>query len=443
MQEALFSGMDAAVNLPPNNQPPAPAGAVRMRLADRSQVGMHYCSVDELVPLDHRVRVIWDAVCQMDLSEFEAPIQSRESSQGRSANDVRVMVGLWLWAAVNNVAGGRELERRCQDDVTFRWMCGGLGMNYHTLNDFRVGHRQALDRLFTATLGRLMHAGLVSVNRISQDGLRVRAGAGTKSFKKRSTLETKLAEAAAHLAELRKLEDSSDPTEAHQRRDAGKRAAAQDREDRVRRALLELTEVEKSRAKLKEKKRREKPATASTTDPEARIMKLPDGGFNPAYNVQLASDPRSRAIVGVSVSNSGCDATQSEPMREQVQERTDQKVLEHLMDGGYVNHQAIERAAKDGVTTYAPVREVKTTPDIYARQPQDSDAIAQWRSRMNSEEGKAIYHQRASTSETVNADLRTFRGLRPFNVRGIVKATCVVLWSALAYNLMHFASALT
>lgn len=444
MQEALFGGMDAAAMNPSSTTDQTPAGGpVRMRLADRSQVGMHYCCIDELVPLDHRVRMIWDAVGQMDLSKFEASIESRQFTCGRSANDVRVMVGLWLWAAVNNVAGGRELERLCRDDITFRWMCGGLSMNYHTLNDFRVGHRDALDELFTWTLGRLMHAGLVSVRRISQDGLRVRASAGGKSFKKRSTLEECLAQAQAHLADLRKLEESSDVTQVDQRREQCRKAAAQDRVDRVRQALSELTQVEKSRAQSKNKQKREKEAQASMTDPEARMMKMPNGGFNPAYNVQLASDPESRAIVGVSVSNSGSDAAQSQPMREQVQKRTNQKVCEHLMDGGYVSHEGIDRATEDAVTIYAPVRAVKTTQDIYARQPQDSDAVAAWRSRMESPEGQTIYHQRASTSETVNADLRTYRGLDRFHVRGIAKATCIALWSALAYNLMHFAAVLT
>lgn len=308
MQEALFGGTDTAMN-PSSTTDQTPAGGpVRMRLADRSQVGMHYCSIDELVPMDHRVRMIWDAVGQMELSKFEASIQSRQFTCGRSANDVRVMVGLWLWAAVNNVAGGRELERLCQDDITFRWMCGGLSMNYHTLNDFRVGHRVALDELFTWTLGRLMHAGLVSVRRISQDGLRVRASAAGKSFKKRSTLEQCLAEAEAHLADLRKLEEAADVTQVDQRREHCQKAAAEDRVDRVRQALAELTEVEKSRAQSKNKQKREKEARASSTDPEARMMKMPNGGFNPAYNVQLASDPESRAIVGVSVSNSGSDA---------------------------------------------------------------------------------------------------------------------------------------
>jgi transposase len=443
MQDALFSGRDAAA--PPNESiERARQGAARMRLADRSQVGMQICSIDELVPLDHQVRMIWDAVCQMDLSEFMRPIQAREFSEGRPANDVRVMVGLWLWAAVNNVARGRVLARLCETDITYRWMCGGLGMNYHTLNDFRVGHRAALDQLFTATLGRLMHGGLVTIRRITQDGLRVRASAGTGSFHRRPTLEKCLAEAQAHLGDLRKLQDSPDNEGVEEQDNQRQAAAARNRLERVKAALSELTQVEAARAKQSNKKKRERPARASTTDPEARLMKMPNGGFNPAYNVQLASDPISRAIVGVMVSNSGADAPLSEPMRQQVEQRTGGKVSQHLIDGGYMSLDAIDRAPSQEVQLYMPVPEPnKNSIDRFERRERDTDAVAAWRSRMKTQEAKEIYQQRASTSETINADVRTYRGLSPFAVRGIAKATCIALWSALAYNLIHFASRLT
>lgn len=443
MQDALFDGMDAGVSsTPATRDVAANLGTARMQCADRSQVGMHFCSIDELVSADHQVRGVWEAVCQMDLSAFEAPIKSREFTAGRSANDVRVMVGLWLWAAVNSVSRGRRLEALCQTDLTFKWMCGGLSMNYHTLNDFRVGHQQALDALFTATLGRLVHAELVTVTRISQDGLRVRASAGGKSFRRRPTLEDCLAKAEAHLADLRKEQDSLENEAAQEQEKRRKTQAAADRLERFRQALSEITKVEAGRAKSHDKQKRGKPASASTTDPEARMMKMPNGGFNAAYNVQLATDPTSRAIVGVAVSNGGGDAPLSEPMREQVEKRTGRKVSEHLMDGGYLNLDVVERASAEDVTIYAPVPELNKVTDRFARRPEDTDAIADWRSRMNSDAGKEIYKKRASTSETVNADVRTYRGLTPFSVRGVAKVTCVALWSALAYNLMHFASAL-
>jgi transposase len=447
MQDAFLGGMDAAQN-PQSNQQSVEQrrqGKPRLRLADRSQIAMHMCSVDELVAIDHKVRVIWDAVCQMDLSAFTEPIAAREFVEGRPANDPRVMVGLWLWAAVNNVARGRLLARLCERDLTFKWMCGDLSMNYHSLNDFRVGHQDALDKLFTQVLGKLTHAGLVSVHRISQDGLRVRASAGLSSFRTRPTLEKCLAEAEAHLADLKKQAESPENQEAAEQDNALESALAEDRLARVKAALAEVAKVEESKAKRDDSKAKHA-ARASTTDPEARVMKMPNGGFNPAYNVQIASDPISRAIVGVMVSNSGADSPLSEVMRQQVEDRTGQSVSDHLIDGGYVNHGAIDNAAAEDVTLYMPVpKPAKNAKeqDRFAPRDSDSEAVAQWRARMNTDEAKKTYKQRAATSETINADIRTNRGMAPLSVRGIGKATCVALWSVLAYTVLAFSTALT
>lgn len=451
MADELFENGEAmsAATIPAPSPATRRGGAARVRRPDRSQVGMQYCCIDELVPADHPVRTIWAAVEQMDLSAFEEPIGSREFTAGRPANDVRVMVGLWLWAATDNVAGGRRLARLCIDHLAYRWMCGGLSMNYHTLNDFRTGHGAALDALFTATLGRLVHGGLVEVTRITQDGLRVRASAGAGSFRRRPTLEGCLAEAEQHLADLRERRDEEEAAgggDANARRAAAELAAAEGRADRVRRALGEMPKVEAAKAKQSNKEKRERPPRVSTTDPEARVMKMPNGGFNPAYNVQLATDPASRAIVGVSVSNCGGDAPLSEPMREQVERRTGGTVEEHLVDGGYMSLDVIDRTTADEVALYMPVPEPNKdakVDDRFARRKEDTDAVAAWRARMATEAARRIYLQRASTIETINADLRTCRGMSPFKVRGIAKATCVALWSAMAYNLLHFAAALT
>ncbi len=171
-------------------------------------------------------------------------------------------------------------------------------------------------------------------------------------------------------------------------------------------------------------------------------MKMPDGGFRPAYNVQVATDTDSRTIVEVDVTNEGTDKTQSEPIREQVQERTGDLVQEHLVDGGFVKLEQIERAEQAGVKMYAPPQQSRTYLDPYRVRETDSPELAAWRTRMATAEAKAIYKERASTIETVNADLRTYRGLGPFLVRGLRKVRCVVLWSALAYNLMHFGQVL-
>jgi hypothetical protein len=183
----------------------------------------------------------------------------------------------------------------------------------------------------------------------------------------------------------------------------------------------------------------------STTDPEARVMKMGDGGFRPAVNVQLASDVDSRAIVGVEVSDRGSDKGLAEPMRRQVEQRTGGTVREHLMDGGFLVMDEIDRAAESNVTVYAPPPKPKDPANEgaqYQPKPTDSPAQADWRRRMGSEEGKAVYRQRAATSETVNADLKEHRGLVQLTVRGLAKARCVALFCALAYNLLHFGTAL-
>ena len=422
-----------------------------MRYADRTQMIMQYCSLDELLPVDHPARIIWQVVDCLDLSAFEQAIGSREQAAGRPANDVRVMVGLWLWAAVDNVGSGRELAELCRDHTAYRWMCGGLSVNYHTLNDFRTGHEKALDELFTQVLGRLMHKELVSITRITQDGLRVRASAGQGSFRKRERLEDCLKEAEQHLAQL-KAQNEQTPQEALTRRQATRESVAADRVQRVREAMQQLSQIEAAGAKTYKKHNKQQREAwvprASTTDPEARKMKMPNGGFNPAYNVQLAADPASRAIVGVEVSQSGSDCHLSEPMRQQVEQRAAaagvaQEVSEHLLDGSYVDLQEIDRAEQQGVTLYMPVPEAnKEGVDRFQPRPEDSDAVARWRQRMASEAAAAIYAQRGSTSETINADVRTYRGLARFLVRGVCKVKCVALWSALAYNLMHFGPAL-
>jgi transposase len=448
MQEANLT--DGSDHSSPSSHDEAlpPVGAARMRYAERSQMMMQYCSLDELLPPDHPARVIWQAVQELDLSRFEQSIQSRELGAGRPANDVRVMVGLWLWAAVDAVGGGRELAELCENHLAYRWMCGGLSMNYHTLNDFRTGHEKALDELFTQVLGRLMHGGLVSLRRISQDGMRVRASAGRGSFKRQEKLEECLKQAQDHLRELKVQQEPAENSK-RSHRQAAEEFAAQDRLDRVRRAMEALQQVQAVKATLPNKQRRQASARASITDPDARNMKMANGGFNPAYNVQLAGDPQSRAIVGVQVCQNGGDAPLSEPMRQQVEARAaasghpEQKVEEHLLDGGYVNLDVIDRAQERNVALFMPVPQPnKEGIDRFAPRANDSPAVAQWRTRMASEAAQAIYQQRASTSETINADLRTYRGLGRFLVRGLKKVQCVALWSALAYNLMHFAGVL-
>ncbi len=307
------------------------------------------------------------------------------------------------------------------------------------LNDFRVDHAEALKGLLTQMLAVLIRGDLVKVTRIAQDGTRVRAGAGAKSFKRRETIEISLQQAKAHLEIIeRQAEKSDDATE---RRRKAEQKAAQRQVDRMKKALDELARVEAAKAEQKQKPTKNNAAKASTTDPDARFMRMPDGGNRPAYNVQLAVDTDSRAVVGVDVTNAGSDAGLAEPMRDQVEEQTGGTVEEQLLDGGYVRLEDLDRAAASAppVTLTMPVpKPRKPGADPYEPKPTDSAAVAAWRVRMGTAAVKEAYKDRGSTIETVNAELKTNRGLTPFRVRGITKATCVALWSVLAYNVMHF-----
>jgi transposase len=397
---------------------------------------MQTCWLDEMLPADHQARTVWAVVEKLDLTQFRESLKARGSDPGRSATDPKLLVALWLYATMEGIGSGREIARLCECHDAFRWLCGGVPVNYHTLNDFRVGHEKTLDDLFTEVLAVLTHKGVVSVKRISQDGTKVRANAGGGSFRKEGKLREHLAAAKAHVEAVKKLADDRTVSAAQR---AAQERAAREREERITAALAELPKIQEDKIRSRDKKSMAKAPRASTTDPDARVMKMPDNGFRPAYNVQLAVDPGSRAIVGVDVVNARTDTKEAEPLREQVERRTGQKVEEHLVDGGYVQKDRIEQAEARGTKMYAPVPKARKDPRAYEVKKTDGPGVAAWRQRMAGEEGKAIYSHRGSTVETVNADLKMFRGLSRMVVRGLKRVRCQVLWSALAYNLMHFA----
>lgn len=430
------AGENADVNVELTSH--ATEGELRLRRPDRQQVLLRPCSLEELLPPEHQARTLWAVVERLDLSAFAAAFKARGASPGRAATDPKLLVGLWLWAATQGESSARQVAKLCEEHDAYRWLCGGVSVNHHTLSDFRTDHAEALDDLFTLVLAMLIEKKLVSIKRISQDGLRVRASAGQGSFKREEKLTDALIQAKAHVEALKHLADQPDNDDRSERERSAQERAARMRQERVEQALAQMPALKAIKQKQNGKKN-DQPPRASTTDPEARKMKMPDGGFRAAYNVQLASDTDSRAIVGVEVCNQGTDQSQSTPMRQQVENRSGQTVQEHLMDGGFIKLEAIDEAEKNGVKIYAPPRQTTAQPDPYAPQRRDTEALIEWRRRMGTQEGQEIYKLRASTSETVNADLRTHRGLGQFTVRGMSKVRCVVLWCALAYNLMHFA----
>ena len=410
-----------------------PGGTPRLRRAQRDQIVMHNLALDAMLPEDHAARIVWQYVEGLDLTPLYESIRAVEGGKGRAPTDPRILLALWLYATVEGVGSARALDRLCKEHLAYLWLAGDVPMNYHTLADFRTAHPEFLDRLLTQSVAALMKEDLVDLNRVAQDGMRVRASAGASSFRRRPTLEGCLKEAQEQVARLR-AEIETDPSQAHVRQQQAQMRAAQERAERVQRALQRLPELE-----AKKKPAEKDQARASTTDPDATVMKMADGGFRPAYNVQFATETDSKVIVGVEVVTRGSDAGQMPPMVEQIQERYEQAPAEMLVDGGFAKHEDIETVSKPevGTTVYAPVPKSRNSEiDEHAPHRRDTPVVTEWRQRMATPEAQAIYKDRAATAELANAQARN-RGFWQFRVRGSAKVKMIALWYALAHNLMR------
>ncbi|HKB35800.1 MAG TPA: IS1182 family transposase [Gemmataceae bacterium] len=401
-----------------------------MRTPDRQQV-IPALALEDLLDTDHQARVVWDFCLQLDLEPLSESIRSREGGPGRAAIDPRLCVALWLYATLEGVGSARALAWLCAHHNAFRWLCGGVSVNHHTLSDFRVGPVALLDRLLTHSVAVLREQGLVDLNRVAHDGMRVRASAGAASFHRRPTLEECLQEAEDQVARL-KEELDDDPSAPSRRHAAARERAARERAERLRQALGRLPELEaKKKAGEKDK------ARASGTDPEATVMKMADGGYRPAYNVEYSADTATLVIAAVAVTTSGSDAGQITPLDDQIHDCHGTYPQEALADGGFVSLEDIEaaQAPPRGTRVYAPVPQPKDPKrDRHAPLPGDGEQVREWRARMGTEEAKAVYRQRASAVECVNAQARN-RGLIRLLVRGLRKVTAVALWFAIAHNL--------
>jgi len=474
---ALFEGLCVPADRAIVQKRSTPKGAPRVQSAVRNQVELRACDLDSSLPAGHQARVVWAFVQSLDLQGLYAQIRAVEGSVGRAPIDPAILMSLWLYATLDGVGSARELDRLCDSDDAYRWLCGGVGVNHHTLGDFRVEHPKWLDGQLTRSVAGLLSQGLVSMNRVAHDGMRVRAHAGAASFRRRETLEQLMQDAQAQIEAL-KLEVADDPGAGTRRVRAARQRAAAEREQRIDLALKAMDEIDKSLSGKNKKARadraqadtvQDEPARTedapdsqaaeshpagkqtaqeqpkdtkkpkeprvSTTDHEARVMKMADGGFRPAFNAQLAVDTDTLIITGVELINSGSDMNQMLPMHEQHQDRYARVPDEWLADGGFAKHGHIEQLEARATQVFAPVVAPKDKlRDRYAPLPGDSQALSQWRERMGTDAAKLIYKERAASIECTNAHLRN-RGLQRFNVRGLVKARAVLLWHALAHNL--------
>jgi transposase len=425
----LFPDVPIPAEAPLSTKPIA-LGVARVLMPNRAQLELRAMDLESLLPEGHRARIVWAYVERADLSAIYAGIKAVAGGSGRTPIAPEILFALWLYATVEGVGSARAIARLTQEHDAYRWICGGVAVNYHTLSDFRSEQDALFDGLLTDSVATLLAAGAVKLKRVAQDGMRVRASAGASSFRRRGTLERCLAEAEAQVETL-KQQTEDDPGVLTRKQQAAR--ARREREERVEQALQRLPELEKLKAKQGKKAEE---ARASTTDAEATVMKMGDGGFRPAYNAQYATDTESQVIVGVEVVTVGSDMGQLAPMVEQVSERCGETPAQWLVDGGYPAHEQLDAVAEH-TDVYAAVPKPKNpATDPHTPKPGDSEGVAEWRARMGTEEAKKIYKERAATAECVNALARE-RGLIRLRVRGNGKVRGVLLLHALAHNLMR------
>lgn len=412
---------------------------VRVKRPERFQIQWRDTSLDQLIPKDHRVRAVWAYVDSLDLRPLYRNIRAVEGGVGRDAVDPRILMALWMFAIIEGVSSARHLARLCTRDLPYMWICGEVGVNYHLLSDFRTAHGEFLDELLADTIATLLHQKIVTLETVAQDGMRVRAHAGSGSFRREKSLKQCREEAAEQVKRLREeSDDDADSDASNARRRAAAERAARERAERVEQALQELAELQQQKEKRKKGSGEE--ARCSTTDAEARNMKMGDGGFRPAYNVQFATDGATRMIVCVDVSNNGSDGGQMAPMHKEVCQRYG-KVPEHYtVDGGFATNDDITSVEQAGSQVAAPMthadRITKRGGDPHARRAGDSDEMAAFRERMRTDEAQAVLKQRPSIAEFPNAECRN-RGLHQFRVRGQEKTRTVSLWYAITFNFMR------
>lgn len=418
---------------------PNTSQTARVRRPHRTQIEMQLLSLDQMLPADNRARTVWEYVKRLNLEPFYGDIEVNDNVPGRSAIAPEVLIGLWLLATLDGISSARELDRRCATDMPYLWMRGTVSVNYHTLSDFRVQHGARLERLLVDTVAVLVHEGFVPLETIAQDGMRVRASAGSSSFRRKPTLEQLQQTAQEHCDRLREeMESETERQAGDARRQAAAERAARERKERLDEALRQHEQLSQQREKRK--KGDGETTRVSTTDPDARKMKMANGGFDPAFNVQFASDADARIIVGVDVTNGGTDGGELPPMLDSIRENYGKTPPNGMVDGGFVTRESVTAAERGGtkVISTIPHADVlkRNGKDPHAKQPGDTEEYAEFRKRMADPEYQTLYKTRPSIAEFPNADCRN-RNLRQFRVRGLLKVKAVALWHALVFNFLR------
>lgn len=314
---------------------------VRIKPVNRQQTMLRVIDVEELIAEDHAARAIWEFVGRLDLSQFYEDIEVVEGGAGRSAFDPQLKISLWIYSYSKGISSAREICRLCEYDPAYQWLTGMEVINYHTLSDFRVKYRHALDELFVQVLGILSAEGLITLERVMHDGTKIKAYAGRDTFRREDRIRQHLKIAQEQVKLMNELQEE----EITPRVKKARQRAAIERQARLELALKELEEVRKSKKVIKEKQE----ARVSKTDPQARIMKQGDGGYTPSYNVQISTDSAEKVILGVYVSQSGNDFNELIHGEEMIERNLECIPDQMVVDGGFISRENIIAIHEKGI----------------------------------------------------------------------------------------------
>jgi transposase len=475
-----------------------PAAERKWRTPNRAQMRMVPLGVEELIPDDHKARAIWELAGQLDLSGFAETVRTMAGEAGRPAWDPQLLVSVWIYAYSEGIGSAREIERMAQYEPGLQWLCGLEGINHHSLSDFRVRHREALSELFAQVLALLEQEKLLSLERVMHDSTKIRAQAGSDSFRRDKTVQEHLERARKVVAEM------GDPREDRDRRQAAQERAVRERAERLQRASAELKRIQ---AGKKEAERAE--ARVSLSEPEARWMKHGDKAIAPSYNVQISTDATEKVIVGVHLSQCSSDAGSLPAAVGEIEQNLHRKPGQVVVDGGFTNRNSIAAMAEKDIEmigslpdpaersaasmkslgieeAFSPkffiwdpqsntlgcpagrqlkyVGQSRKSGNLYrqyraakedcagcefrrqccpkssqgrmvSRLEREQKDVAALRRRMETPEARAIYRQRGEVAEFPNAWIKDKIGLRKFHVRGMAKAAMEAVWACLTYNL--------
>jgi transposase len=362
--------------------------APRFEAINRNQVVLAPLNLEKLIPINHPARNLWEFLGKMDLSRFAADIKSVEGKAGRNAWDPRLLIAIWLYAYSRGISSAREIERECEYEPGLQWLAGLSVINHHTLSDFRVRHGEALQELFIQVLGILTMEKLITLERVTVDGTKVRACANKKSFRRKDKIREHMSLARNHLKHLQEQEAEQ---EKRGRQEAAQERGARERVERLESALKEVERLQETK-----KYNKKKPCQASTTDPDAHFMRTSDNGVAPGYNIQLTVDAQNKLIVDVAAISESTDSHELLPALDRMKERQGQYPKEVLADGDYTTRESILGAADREVDFYGSWAETIRHRSSRGNHPDYAPRVFKYdaeKDEMICPEGKRLLHK--------------------------------------------------